>query len=150
MLNNQLDYSLLEQASLSNTNRNTHSTSSTALWDYCDREHVKFKGWQLKSGNLLWSHRQALQTVWAPRRCAHRYEEHKNRKTDQSTPDLLKAVPMGECNRANIHNGDGVLEPLQLQLPRFETVPVFLETLKVASVLWTLSTHPPTDRKSVV
>lgn len=73
------------------------------------------------------------------RLCGHHVDVHTDlkstrteRQSDQSTPDLLKAVPTGECNRANIHNGDGVLEPLQLQLPRFEIVPAFLETLKVA------------------
>lgn len=33
--------------------------------------------------------------------CAHRYEEHKNRKSDQSILHLAKAMPMEECNRTN-------------------------------------------------
>lgn len=48
------------------------------------------------------------------RLCGHHVDVHTDlkstrteRQSDQSTPDLLKAVPMGECNRANIHNSEG-------------------------------------------
>lgn len=74
------------------------------------------------------------------RLCGHHVDEHTDMKSirterwsDQSILYLQKAVPMEECNRANAHTmvrGDGVLEPLHLQLPRFEMVPKFLATLK--------------------
>lgn len=68
------------------------------------------------------------------------------RHSDQGIPHVLKAVPMEECNRAKslkMVRGDGVLEPWHFQLPRFGMGPKFLATLKLASVLWTLSSLQP-------
>lgn len=77
--------------------------------------------------------------------CGHHVDVHTamtstrtERQSDQSVLHLLKAVPIEECNRENtlrMVRSDGGLEPLHLQLPRFEMVPKFLATLNVASVL---------------
>lgn len=64
------------------------------------------------------------------------------RQSDQSIQHLVKAVPTEEYNGAHtlrMVRCGGVLEPIHLQLPRFEMVPKFSATLKVASLLWILS-----------